>query len=100
MDDWHMTVTNEPGAPEARVLRQALLARAFNPATRDTGPPADIGAALDWAEHASPPVADLEDTATRHHRNCGRAINGQAPPSRPAPAPGHAWRNEDVRCAP
>ena len=35
----------EPGAPEAKVLRQALFAWAFNPA-RDTSPP-EIAAALD-----------------------------------------------------
>ena len=56
--------TKEPGAPEPRVLRQALFAWAFNPATRDTDPPPEIAAALDWAERASLPVADLEDTAT------------------------------------
>jgi hypothetical protein len=54
----------EPGAPEPRVLRQALFAWAFNPATRDTDPPPQIAAALDWAERASLPVTDLEDTAT------------------------------------
>ena len=36
----------------------------FNPATRGTDPPPEIAAALDWAEPASPPVAELEDTAT------------------------------------
>jgi hypothetical protein len=44
------------------VLRQALFNWAFNPATRDTDPPPEITAALDWAERASLPVADLEDT--------------------------------------
>jgi len=56
--------TKEPGAPEPRVLRQALFAWAFNPATRDTDPPPETAAALDWAERASLPVAELEDTAT------------------------------------
>ena len=56
--------TKEPGAPEPKVLRQALFAWAFNPATRDTTPPPHIAAALDWAERASLPVTDLEDTAT------------------------------------
>jgi integrase len=56
--------TKEPGAPEPRVLRQALFGWAFNPATRDTDPPPEIVAALDWAERASLPVAGLEDTAT------------------------------------
>jgi hypothetical protein len=37
----------EPGAPEPKVLRQALFAWAFNPATRDTSPPSKIAAALD-----------------------------------------------------
>ena len=31
--------TREPGAPEGKVLRQALFGWAFNPATRDTDPP-------------------------------------------------------------
>jgi integrase len=53
----------EPGAPDPKVLRQALFAWAFNPATRDTTPPPHITAALDWAERASLPVAYLEDTA-------------------------------------
>ena len=53
----------EPGAPEATVLRQALFAWAFNPATRDSTPPSRIAAALDWAERASLPVTYLEDTA-------------------------------------
>jgi integrase len=56
--------TKEPGAPEPRVLRQALFNWAFNPATRDITPPPHIAAALDWAERASLPVTDLEDTAT------------------------------------
>ena len=53
----------EPGAPDPGVLRQALFAWAFNPATRDTTPPPHIAAALDWAERASLPVTYLEDTA-------------------------------------
>jgi hypothetical protein len=48
------------------VLRQALFAWAFNPATRDTDPPPKIADALDWAERASLPVADLETS-----RPCG-----------------------------
>ena len=47
----------EPGAPEPTVLRRALFAWAFNPATRDTSPPPEIAAALGWAERASLPVA-------------------------------------------
>ena len=31
--------SKKPGAPEGKVLRQALFAWAFNPATRDTDPP-------------------------------------------------------------
>jgi integrase len=34
------------------------------PRTRDTTPPPHIAAAIDWAERASLPVTDLEDTAT------------------------------------
>ena len=54
----------EPGAPDGKVLRQALFAWAFNPATRQLDPPPETAAALGWAERASLPVADLEDTAT------------------------------------
>ena len=43
----------EPGAPDPGVLRQALFAWAFNPATRDSTPPPHIAAALDWADRAS-----------------------------------------------
>jgi integrase len=65
----------EPGAPEPKVLRQA-----FNPATRDTDPPPKIADALDWAERASLPVADLEDTATVRLAlaACARNLTGKA----------------------
>src|ERR1035437_6213573 len=56
--------TKEPGASDPKVLRQALFSWAFNPATRNITPPPHIAAALDWAERASLPVTDLEDTAT------------------------------------
>jgi integrase len=62
------------------VLRQALFAWAFNPATRDTDPPEKIAAALDWAERASLPVAELEDTATVRLAlaACGKTLTGKA----------------------
>ena len=56
--------SKEPGAPEPKVLRQALFSWAFNPAARDITPPSHIAAALDWAERASLPMTDLEETAT------------------------------------
>jgi integrase len=56
--------TNGQGAPEPKVLRQALFAWAFNPATRDTSPPPRIAVALDWAARASLPISELEETAT------------------------------------
>ena len=64
-----MTVTvalsgKEKGAPEARVLRRALFAWAFNPATRDTDPPREIALALGWAARASLPLSALDDPAT------------------------------------
>jgi integrase len=70
----------EPGAPEPKVLRQALFSWAFNPATRDSDPPERIAAALDWAEGASLPVADLEDTAVVRLAlaACARQLNGKA----------------------
>jgi len=70
----------EPGAPGGKVLRQALFAWAFNPATRGTEPPPKIAAALDWAERAFLPVAELEDTATVRLAlaACSRTLMGQA----------------------
>jgi integrase len=72
--------SKEPDAPEPKVLRQALFAWAFNPATRDTAPPPEIAAALDWAERASLPVTDLEDTATVRLAlgACGKTLAGKA----------------------
>jgi hypothetical protein len=72
--------TKEPGAPEPKALRQALFAWAFNPATRDTSPPPEIAAALDWAERASLPVAELEDTATMRLAlaACAKTLTGKA----------------------
>src|SRR5262249_20317365 len=70
----------EPGAPQGKVLRQALSGWAFTPATRDTSPPEKIAAALDWAERASLPVAELEDTATVRLAlaACGKTLAGKA----------------------
>src|ERR1022692_4498804 len=70
----------EPGAPEPRVLRQALFAWAFNPATRDTDPPPEITVALDWAGRASLPIADLDDTATVRLAlaACAQTLTGKA----------------------
>jgi hypothetical protein len=47
--------SKEPGAPEPRVLRQALFAWAFNPATREQDPPPETADALGWAARASLP---------------------------------------------
>ena len=70
----------EPGAPEAKLLRQALVGWAFNPATRQLDPPPETAAALDWAERASLPVAALEDTATVRLAlgACARNLTGKA----------------------
>jgi ubiquinone/menaquinone biosynthesis C-methylase UbiE len=54
----------EKDAPEPRVLRRALFAWAFNPATRETDPPREIALALGWAARASLPVSALDDPAT------------------------------------
>jgi integrase len=69
----------EKGAPEGKVLRQALFAWAFNPATRDSDPPPEIAAALEWAERASLPVAELDDTATVRLAlaACARTLTGK-----------------------
>ncbi len=70
----------EPGAPEPKVLRQALFGWAFNPVARDTDPPEKIAAALDWAERASLPAAELEDTATVRLAlaACAKTLTGKA----------------------
>ncbi len=72
--------SKEPGAPEPRVLRQALFNWAFNPATRDITPPPHIAAALDWVERASLPMTDLEETATVRLAlaACARTLAGKA----------------------
>ena len=68
-----LTITQR-GTPEGKVLRRALLGWAFNPGTRDHLPPAEIAAALDWADRISLPVSagELRDGAAgagglRHH---------------------------------
>src|ERR1035441_9983438 len=53
------------GAPEGRVLRQALFGWAFNPATREQVPPREIAAALGWVARASLPVSALDDQIGR-----------------------------------
>ena len=70
----------EPGAPEPKLLRRALFAWAFNPATRHTSSPPEIAAALKWVEHASLPVGELEDTATVRLAlaACARTLTGKA----------------------
>jgi integrase len=62
------------------VLRQALFSWAFNPATREQDPPPKIAGALDWAERASLPVTELEDTATVRLAlaACGETLTGKA----------------------
>jgi len=59
----------EPGAPEGKVLRTALFAWAFNPATRDTDPPPKIAAALGWAERAS-----CRSPSWKTPRRCGSRL--------------------------
>jgi hypothetical protein len=53
---------------------------AFNPATRDTDPPPEVAAALDWAERAALPVAELEDAATVRLAlaACARNLTGKS----------------------
>ena len=82
--------TKEPGAPEGKVLRQALFAWAFNPATGQLDPPPEIAAALDWAERASLPVAELEDTATVRLAlaACAKTLTGKAAAGQPSGASG------------
>jgi integrase len=61
------------------VLRQALFSWAFNPATRGITLPPEIAAALEWAERASLPLTDLEDTATVRLAlaACGKTLAGK-----------------------
>jgi hypothetical protein len=84
--------TKEPGAPDPKVLRQALFGWAFNPATRDITPPPHIAAALDWAERASLPATDPEDTATVRLAlgACAATLAGK-------PAAGSIQRRKQIR---
>jgi hypothetical protein len=61
------------------VLWRALFGWAFNPATRDLGPPAEITAALAWGTCAFPPVAALDDPATVRLalEACARTLAGK-----------------------
>jgi integrase len=82
----------EPAVPEPSVLRAALFSWAFNPATRDTDPPEKIAGALDWAERASVPVAELEDTATVRLA----LATGARKPTGKAAAGSTQWRKRSV----
>jgi len=70
----------EKGAPDPRVLRRALFAWAFNPATRQTDPPREIALALGWAARASLPVTALDDPATVRVAlgACAKTLAGKA----------------------
>ena len=70
----------ERGAPEGKVLRQALFAWAFNSATRDQVPPPETAAALDRAERTSLPVSALENPAAVRLAlgACARTLTGKA----------------------
>jgi integrase len=59
----------EPGAPDAKVLRQALFGWAFNPATRQLDPPPETAAALAWAERASLPGKPAAGSTQRRKRS-------------------------------
>jgi hypothetical protein len=106
----------EPGSPEGKVLRQALFGWAFSPATRDSDPTERIADALGWAERASLPVAELEDTATVRLAlgACGKTLTGKGstggswsarprpgtywPPSGGCPSGGSTWRRSSPAC--
>lgn len=80
----------EPGAPEGKILRQALLGWAFNPSTRDQEPPDAIQAALEWAARAALPVTALDNPATvrRALAACATTLTGKAAAGRPSGASG------------
>ena len=54
---------SERDRPDSKVLRSALHRWAFNCARRDSPRPADVAAALRWAERTAPPVSRLADPA-------------------------------------
>ena len=66
------------GAPDPPVLRAALFGWAFNPARRGE-PPAEVAAALAWAERASLPVTLLENPALIRVAldACARTLSGR-----------------------
>jgi hypothetical protein len=84
----------EPGAPEGKVLRQALFAWTFNPATRDSDPPEKIADALDWAERASLP----RSPSWRTPRPCGSRSRPAADSDHPAEIQRLASRRGNGRC--
>ena len=72
--------TKEPGAPEPKVLRRALFAWAFNPPTRDSGPPPESP-----PPSAGPPVPPSRSAGWRTRRPprlpfgaCTRTLTGMA----------------------
>jgi hypothetical protein len=73
-------VINKRGAPDPKVLRQAMRRWAFNPPRRDTPMPADVEAALRWLARSSVPVSALQEASTvsKALDACGRKLDGSA----------------------
>jgi integrase len=73
-------VTNQRGAPDAEILRQAMRRWAFNPPRRGAPMPAEIEAALRWLARSSVPVSALQEASvvSRALDACGRKLDGSA----------------------
>ncbi|WP_063820897.1 tyrosine-type recombinase/integrase [Parafrankia elaeagni] len=71
-------VTSNRGAPDPKVLRQALYGWAFNHSKQDTAPPDEIASALAWISSASVTVAAMSDPAVIRAAlgACGRKQDG------------------------
>jgi hypothetical protein len=82
--------TKERGAPEGKVLRTALFAWAFNPATRDTDPPPEIVRALDWqpAPPSRSPRWRTRSPSGSRWEPAPRPWPASRPPGRPSGASG------------
>ncbi len=73
-------VTNQRGAPDAEILRQAMRRWAFNPPRRGSPMPADIEAALRWLARVSVPVSALQEAGMvgKALDACGSKLDGSA----------------------
>jgi integrase len=73
-------VTSKRGAPDPKVLREAMRKWAFIPSRRDAVNPPEIEAALRWLARASVPMFALQEASFvgQALEACGRKLDGSA----------------------